>query len=252
MGVFRVPDDLPAIFRAFTLGCQRTPPSPIVTSAAPRPKTRDRILARSLELFNEQGERAVTTNHIAASLGMSPGNLYYHFPNKEAIIFELFQQYAGEMGSALLLPDDRPLTQHDKVTLFEQILAWLWRFRFLHRDMNHLLDDNPSMRAAYREFAREIFRRVRQIYRLEIASGLVEATEEEISALLINIWMVATNWVNFLGTTGFFEYEEPLTEHQLRQGIYQVICLEAPYLRGVAREGLAELKSRYGAALTLA
>ena len=222
-----------------------------MTSAVPRPKTRDRILARSLAMFNEQGERAVTTNHIAASLGMSPGNLYYHFPNKEAIIFELFQQYAREMGGALALPEDRPLTQHDKVALFEHILAWLWRFRFLHRDMNQLLDDNPSMREAYRAFAREIFRRVREIYRLEIASGLVEASEEEISALLINIWIIATNWVNFLGTTGFFDYHEPLTERQMRQGIYQVICLEAPYLRGAARDGLAELKSRYGAALVL-
>lgn len=223
-----------------------------MTSAAPRPKTRDRILARSLEMFNEQGERAVTTNHIAASLSMSPGTLYYHFPNKEAIIFELFQQYAGEMGGALLLPDHRPLTPHDKVTLFEQTLSWLWRFRFLHRDMTHLLDDNPSMRAAYRAFAREIFRRMHQIYRLEIASGLIEATEEEISALLINIWIVATNWVNFLSTTGFFKYQDPLTEHQLRQGIYQVICLEAPYLRGAAQDSLIDLKSRYGAALTLA
>ena len=215
----------------------------------PRMKTRDRILAGSLALFNEQGERAVSTNHIAAALSISPGNLYYHFANKEAIIFELFQQYAVEMRGALLLPDDRPLTQDDKVSLFEQILAWLWRFRFLHRDMTHLLDDNPSMRDAYREFAAEIFQRVRQLYRLEIASGLVEASEEEISALVINIWIIATNWVNFLGSTGLFDYEGPLTEHELRQGLYQVICLEAPYLRGAAREGLAALKARYGGAL---
>ena len=54
------------------------------------PKTRDRIVEASLELFNAQGERSVTTNHIAAHLGMSPGNLYYHFRNKQAIIALLF------------------------------------------------------------------------------------------------------------------------------------------------------------------
>lgn len=216
-----------------------------------RQKTRDRILARSLELFNEQGERGVTTNHIAAALGISPGNLYYHFPNKEAIIFELFQQYAVEMRGTLKMPEDRPLTQDDKITLFEHILDWLWRFRFLHRDMNHLLDDNPSMREAYREFAREIFRHVRQLYRLQIVSGLVEATDEEVSSLLVSIWIMATNWLNFLGSTGFFGYHEPLTEAQLRQGIYQVICLEAPYLRGAVRDGLDEMKARYGRPLQL-
>ena len=212
-------------------------------------KTRDRILIKSLELFNEQGERLITTNHLAAALGMSPGNLYYHFPNKDAIIFELFQQYADQMQSTLHLPSDRPLTQADKVLLFEHILDCLWRYRFLHRDMTHLITDNAELRAHYREFATRMFNNVRMLYVLQIGSGLLEATEDEISALLVNIWIIATSWVNFLSTTGFFDFQEPLTQDMLRQGIYQVICLEGPYLRGEAREGLAELKARYGQAL---
>ena len=57
--------------------------------------THDRILDTALRLFNQSGTAAVSTNHIAAALGMSPGNLYYHFRNKEAIIRDLFeQQYA--------------------------------------------------------------------------------------------------------------------------------------------------------------
>lgn len=212
-------------------------------------KTRDRILLRSLELFNEQGERLVSTNHIAAALGMSPGNLYYHFPNKEAIILELFMAYSDQMQRTLILPHDRQLTQADKVGLFEHIIACLWQYRFLHRDMTHLISDDSVLRDIYRAFARRLMASVRLLYRQQIDSGLMAATDDEIGALVVNIWIMATSWGNFLSTTGFFGFAEPMTEDMLRQGIYQVICLEAPYLRGEAREGLEALKASYGRAL---
>lgn len=115
---------------------------------APRIKTRDRIAQASLELFNAQGERSVTTNHIATHLGISPGNLYYHYPNKQAIIAELFAEYESHVESFLRLPEGRGLTVDDKTFYLEALLAAMWRYRFLHRDLEHLLESDPSWRRA--------------------------------------------------------------------------------------------------------
>ena len=71
--------------------------------------TYTRIIDASLTLFNEEGERNISTNHIAAHLGISPGNLYYHFRNKDEIIVQLFKRYSEALLAYLMKPCCRPM-----------------------------------------------------------------------------------------------------------------------------------------------
>lgn len=57
--------------------------------------TKARILEVSLRLFNSEGLNQVGVRQIAKALGMSPGNLSYHFPRKEDLIFELIGQLSA-------------------------------------------------------------------------------------------------------------------------------------------------------------
>ncbi|HBX41970.1 MAG TPA: TetR family transcriptional regulator, partial [Marinobacter adhaerens] len=102
-------------------------------------KTRDKILLSSLELFNERGERNVTTNHIAAHLAISPGNLYYHFRNKSDIIYEIFLEYEKLVDFYLDIPEDRAMTLDDMTFYLESVFDGLWSYRFFHRDLEYLL-----------------------------------------------------------------------------------------------------------------
>lgn len=209
-------------------------------------KTRDKILKKSLTLFNVQGERKVSTNHIAAALSMSPGTLYYHFRNKDEIIFELFSRYEAGTLNLLMAPEDRHLTYADKLGYFEGILNNMWEYRFLHRDLEHLLGDNPSLQERYQQFGRQVMTQGQRIYQRLAESGLVEAEAEAVDALILNIWVIITSWISFLHTSGIFGSSGTISRDLLRRGIYQIILLEAPYLRGEAREKLPEMKARYG------
>jgi len=41
------------------------------------------ILETARELFNQNNTQTATTNHIAKAMGISPGNLHYHYKNRE-------------------------------------------------------------------------------------------------------------------------------------------------------------------------
>ncbi|MCU4379071.1 TetR/AcrR family transcriptional regulator [Acinetobacter haemolyticus] len=209
-------------------------------------KTKDRILQISLQLFNERGERSVTTNHIAAELGISPGNLYYHFRNKQEIIKELALQYQAETLEMLALPDDRPLNANDKISYFQVLSNQLWAYRFIHRDVYHLVENNEEFRKIYPRFAGQVMQQGQKIYRAFVDAGLMKMTDSEIEALIINLWIVLTNWTNFLYMSGHISDNNRLEEKWVWQALRQMVFLEGPYLMGESRQTYEQLLQSLG------
>ena len=209
-------------------------------------KTKERILQLSLQLFNERGERSVTTNHIAAELNMSPGNLYYHFRNKSEIIKQLMEQYQGETLQMLALPDDRLLDANDKIRYFQVLSSQLWAYRFLHRDVYHLVENNEDFRKMYPRFAGQVMQQGQKIYQAFVDAGLLQMTSSEIEALIINLWIVLTNWTNFLYMSGHITDSNTLEEKWVWQALRQMVFLEGAYLRGESRETYERLLDTMG------
>lgn len=209
-------------------------------------KTRDKIILASLDLFNERGERNVTTNHIAAHLAISPGNLYYHFRNKSDIIYEIFLEYEKLVDYYLQIPNDRPLTLDDMMFYLESVFDGLWSYRFFHRDLEFLLDSDERLREDYREFTNRCLESIDAIFHGLAGGGVIETQPEELrSAMSLNVWLVVTNWMAFLKTAHGNGLSDELSIHMLKQGIYQVLTLELPYLMPEYRETVMALREKY-------
>jgi AcrR family transcriptional regulator len=58
--------------------------------------TKEKILKEALSQFNERGLHQVGIREIARTLGISPGNMSYHFPKKEDLLVELLKSYSGK------------------------------------------------------------------------------------------------------------------------------------------------------------
>lgn len=87
---------------------------------------RERILDVALRLFNERGTAAVSTNHIAAAASVSPGNLYYHFQNKEEVIRALFERLFEAHARFLVLPEGPAPTVADLRRMVRTNFNVLW------------------------------------------------------------------------------------------------------------------------------
>ena len=109
-------------------------------------KTRDRILKTALALFNQEGEDQVSTVDIAAVLGISPGNLYYHFRGKEVIIEALFDDFEEEMQQVLSAPVSRPLSIEDNWIFVYIVFEEINDFRFFYYSLSSILERCPSLR----------------------------------------------------------------------------------------------------------
>lgn len=209
-------------------------------------KTRDKILLSSLELFNERGERNVTTNHIAAHLAISPGNLYYHFRNKSDIIYEIFLEYEKLVDFYLDIPEQRAITVDDLMFYLESVFNGLWSYRFFHRDLEYLLDSDQRLRDDYREFTDRCLVAIRQIFEKLSEAGIIKPQNEDLrSSMALNVWLVITNWMAYLKTAHASEEDGTLTLTHLKQGIYQVLTLEVPYLTDDYRDQVMEIREKY-------
>ena len=203
-------------------------------------QTRQRILDASLVMFNAQGEPNVTTNHIADELEISPGNLYYHFRNKDDIIEQLFAVYEQRMDAALSSPSGRLPGLEDVWLQLHLVFECIWDYRFLYRDLVDILTRNRRLRLRFARILKRADEQAHQVMRGLVQAGVMRASADEVDAAATNILVIATFWLNYAAARG--DKDERTS---IRDGIVQVMMLLSPFLRDAERVHLNQLIRAY-------
>ena len=205
-------------------------------------RTRERIVENSLSLFNRDGAPHVTTADIAVEMGISPGNLYYHFRNKDEIIYELFQAFERKLGAALVVPEEREPDVEDLWLFLHLVFEIIWEYRFLYRDLDELTSRNTKLAAHFARIIEQGTTTVLTLCRGLARSGVLQANERDMAALAHNVVMVVTYWLSYQKLRPARRGGD---EANLDLGAYQVLALVAPYLVGPARELIDKLGDAY-------
>jgi AcrR family transcriptional regulator len=216
------------------------------TQRKPPRRTRERILEVSLRLFNDQGEPQVTTSAIADEMNISPGNLYYHFRNKDDIVDALFEQFERDMDALLRLPGDRSADVEDAWLFLHLLFETIWTHRFVYRDLSDLLTRNRKIELRFRSLLDGKTRAARALCDGLAARGQLRASDFEIEALATNMVVVATWWLSYEFVRDARRFGEAGRQGAaLGRGAFQVLALTGAYLEGDARALFERLAREY-------
>ncbi|WP_428774344.1 TetR/AcrR family transcriptional regulator [Vibrio sp.] len=201
-------------------------------------KTRDKIVLAALELFNENGERNITTNHIAAHIDISPGNLYYHFRNKQEIVREIFTLYSGE-----LLERFTPIQgQQESLVLLkhylDSIFTLMWKYRFFYANLPEILQRDEELHQDYIQVQEKLQQNLINIMRAFVELDLLQVDEAEMKSLVTTLHLIASSW---LGYQSAMSPKEQITEQVVLQGMLQMIAVVKPKATAQGAEQLQML-----------
>ncbi len=160
-------------------------------------KTRDRILTTSLLLFNDKGEPNITTVDVAHEMDISPGNLYYHFRNKDDIIHELFQQFERSMSETMEASAASFLSLGDHQLMLQLIFDTTWEYRFFYRDLNHLISKDIQLKRRFLRLVDKQKKATWQVLKSYVAHGALAVNTATLEHLVEQIIFILTFWINY-------------------------------------------------------
>jgi AcrR family transcriptional regulator len=208
-------------------------------------RTAERILEVTLSLFNRFGEPNVSTTLISAELGISPGNLYYHYPAKDELINSLFDRYERSLAEILQAADG---VQHveDAWLFFHMLFELIWNYRFLYRDLNDLLSKNRRLETHFQFVLKNKTKAMHALLAGLERNGSARLTEAEAAPVATSMVVVVTYWLSFEYVRDPRHALEPENAAAaMGRGAYHALALLMPHLDEASRGHLHALAAAY-------
>lgn len=193
-----------------------------------RADTAGRILDAARALFNLRGYAATSLTEIAASIGISQGNLTYHFPSKSDLAVRI-QAEAQAVARARRQQKQPGAVADDYVGHLLFAMSLTWRYRFLLRDRIHFddkLDDSGAEFEADYEELLELLKRVEGegMFRTDVVG--------DINTIARSIWIMSRYWIDYLRD---FEGLQEISWADQERGISHHFAILMPCLTAPAK-----------------
>ncbi len=209
-------------------------------------KTRDKILLTSLLLFNEEGEPNVTTVDISNEMDISPGNLYYHFKGKDAIILALYNSFESELIDILDAPTDKALNIEDSWFYLYVVFEEIYNFRFFYQNLSNILQRNPTLAKRFKTLLSRKLNTTQAILGVLIERKVIVIDELQATEIRQNINLILIHWLNYASLQDWPDNQVTI----IHQGVFQIMSLIAPHFTDEYTHIYQEMRILYQQLLT--
>lgn len=196
--------------------------------------TKQKILKASIQLFNTNGMANVRLQQIANEIGISPGNLAYHFRNKEAIVEaindDLYHEASEILSTYRIFPNlmdfDNQLTKY---------LSFVQKYPFYFLDLLEIERHYPEIRSKRQVHISKMISQIRKRFDFNNQRGLIvdEPRAGVYDSTANAIWILITFWVPQNIVRGV---EVPIQTSQFKEMIWNQVY---PYF---TETGIAEFE----------
>tara|TARA_B110000438_G_scaffold88514_1_gene88020 strand:+ start:490 stop:1110 length:621 start_codon:yes stop_codon:yes gene_type:complete len=195
-------------------------------------KTKNKIINTAIKLFNKQGTNLVSTNHIAKAMGISPGNLYYHFSSKNDIIRAISRQFNSELVSIFQFQlDDVSDFSERFTTLFHSFFKMQKSYQFLFFEGVRLVKHDKELQNGYSELKGLI----EESY-FKLLSNLVKIKLLKKDSLLIVDELLEKQWIIMWYWASYSSIEKKVfDDERIKKGIVLSLSIIKPQLTAIGK-----------------
>lgn len=199
-------------------------------------ETKRKILIKSLKLFNDCGISNVSLRTIADEVGISIGNLQYHFKKREDIIETLYFQLVIKIDSISFIQTDNLLKSFFNISM--EIFAILYEYHFFLLDFVTITRRNQKIKSHYAGLSKGREIEFLKVVDILIKNGLFreELLKNEYHNLFKRIEVISNFWFSSILIQAEVLSKESVEGYSLliSQSIY-------PYLTDEAKKQYANI-----------
>ena len=195
-------------------------------SYKPSQQTKNNIIQKAIDLFNEHGTAAVSLSSLADALGISTGNLQYHYRNKEEIIRAILEVMFSDWNAVYQEMDTASFTMNILRRTLRINFNLVWKYRFFYRELTALLRNDEILAKHYAAIQEQRLAEQEELTKQMTRSSAARPMSQiELRNMVLIGWVLSNSWLSYVESTG-----RSVDESVMDDAVEMLIQHYKPYL----------------------